>query len=288
MKVINVIDSSHLSAIYFLIPLVLITLKNMLLLRNKSIAYFLLSITLLTSCYSNKKIVYLQDKNLSHVEETIIKNNKSAYYIQPNDVLSIKVQSLESEISNIFNINLALNSFGTDPGNLFLGGYSVNDQGYITIPIIGKIKVNGLTLDEVQTLAQSEVNKYLNNATVILKLISFKITVLGEVNNPGYHYVYNDQLTVFEALGMAGDITRFGNRKEVKLIRQTAKTTEIIMLDLTDPKIIESIHYFLKPNDVLYVEPFKAQARRVNLDLLSLLFSAITTTVLVLNFIDSN
>jgi polysaccharide export outer membrane protein len=114
--------------------------------------------------------------------------------LQPNDVLSIKVQSLESEISNIFNISPASNSFGTDPGNLFLGGYSVNYEGYITIPIIGKIQVKDLTLDQVQTRVQSEADKYLKNSTVILKLISFKITVLGEVNNPGYHYIHNDNL----------------------------------------------------------------------------------------------
>ena len=252
------------------------------------IAYFLTLVVVLSSCYSNKRIVYLQDDNLSHEKVSIIDNTPTQYLIQPNDVLSIKVQSMESEVSNIFNISQATTSFGTDPGNLYLGGYSVSDSGFVTIPIIGKLQVKDMTLEQVQNLVQSQVNKYLNNSTVILKLISFKITVLGEVNRPGYHYVYNDQLTILEALGLAGDMTRFGNRKEVKLIRQSSKGTEMILLDLTSQHVIESPYYFLQPNDVIYVEPFKEQVRRVNLDLLSLLFSAITTTVLVLNYVDSN
>jgi len=121
-----------------------------------------------------------------------------------------------------------------------------------------------------------------------VKLISFKVTVLGEVNNPGYHYVYNNQITLLEALGLAGDLTPQGNRKNVKLVRQVQGGSEVVLLDLTDPRTLKSKYFFLMPNDAIYVEPFKARAAKWNLENLTLLFSAATTAVLILTYLDNN
>jgi len=128
----------------------------------------------------------------------------------------------------------------------------------------------------------------LKNATVVTKLISYKITVLGEVNNPGYHYVYNNQATLLEALGLAGDLTIFASRKNVKLIRTVPQGTEVVLLDLKDPNLLKSKYFYLMPNDVVYVEPLRARSKRSNLENLTLLFSAITTAILILNYIDNN
>jgi polysaccharide export outer membrane protein len=219
-----------------------------------------------------------------------MENKRSTYRLQPNDILSIKVKSsTDAAVSDLFNITTTTQApMFTSPGNLFLEGYSIDDQGKVNLPIIGSITVKDMSVDEVQNLIQLNANKYLKNATVIVKLISFKVTVLGEVNNPGYHYVYNNQITLLEALGLAGDLTPQGNRKNVKLVRQVQGGSEVVLLDLTDPRTLKSKYFFLMPNDAIYVEPFKARAAKWNLENLTLLFSAATTAVLILTYLDNN
>ena len=247
-------------------------------------------LTLLTSCYYNKRMIYFQDKDFSEFSSTLMENNRSLYRVQPNDVLSIKVKSsTDAQVSDLFNITTTTQvSQFANPGSLYLEGYSVDETGRITLPILGTLTVQNLTIDEVQALIQSNADRYLKNAVVIVKMLSFKITVLGEVNNPGYHYVYNNQATLLEALGLAGDLTQFGNRKNVKLIRQVPRGSEVVLLDLRDPNLLKSKYFFLMPNDVVYVEPFKARNKRLNLENLTLLFSALTTAILILNYLDTN
>lgn len=242
-----------------------------------------------TSCYYNKRMVYFQDKDYSESFATQIKNENTLYRLQPNDVLSVKVKSsTEANISDIFNITPSTNFFNVDAGNVFLQGYSIDGTGAIVLPILGKLVVRNLTVEEAQELIQSEANKYLNNATVIVKLVSFKITVLGEVNAPGYYFAFNNQLTLPEGLGLARDLTERANRRKVKLIRQTPTGSEVILLNLNDPDLLKSKYYYLKPNDVLYVEPFRANTGRSNAQLLTLVFSGLTTAILILNYIDDN
>jgi polysaccharide export outer membrane protein len=243
-----------------------------------------------SSCYYNKRLVYFQDKDFSYIQPTLIENRRSIYRIQPNDVLSIKVKSsTDAQVSDIFNIvTTNQNTTFASPGNLYLEGYSVDEIGRVNLPILGYLTVRDLTLDEVQGLIQTNANKYLKNATVVVKLISFKVTVLGEVNNPGYHYVYNNQATILEALGLAGDLTIFASRKNVKLIRSVPRGSEVVLLDLKDPDLLKSKYFYLMPNDVLYVEPLRARSKRSNLENLTLVFSALTTAILILNYLDNN
>jgi polysaccharide export outer membrane protein len=153
---------------------------------------------------------------------------------------------------------------------------------------LGRLTVTNRTIDEVQNLIQTQTDKYLNNATVIVKLTSFKITILGEVRSPGHYFIYNNQATVLEALGMAGDLTPIGNRKKVKLIRQVPTGSEVMLLNLTDARLLQSEFFFMKPGDVLYVEPLRAHTKRSNLEILSVVFSAITTGVLIMSYVNSN
>jgi polysaccharide biosynthesis/export protein len=255
----------------------------------KTSAVFLTSLLLLSSCYYNKRLVYFQDNSFS-ASPKLMENAKSIYRLQSNDILSIKVKSsTDAQVSDLFNITTTTQApMFTSPGNLFLEGYSIDESGQITLPIIGTLTVKDLSIEEVQSLIQQNANKYLKNATVIVKLISFKVTVLGEVNNPGYHYVYNNQITILEALGLAGDLNAVGSRKNVKLIRQVPKGSEVVLLDLTDPRLLKSKYFYLMPNDAIYVEPLKARSSRLNLEHLTLLFSAATTAILILNYLDNN
>lgn len=171
-----------------------------------------------------------------------------------------------------------------DPGNMYIQGYSIDETGQITLPILGDIMVKDLTISEAQDLIQNRTNKFLNNATVIVKLISFKITVLGEVRAPGYRFVYNNQATLPEGLGLAGDLTENGNRTRIKLIRQVPTGSEVVMIDLTNPSVLKSKYYYLMPNDVIYVEPLKAQSKKLNATNVSIVLAAVTAAILVLNY----
>lgn len=248
-----------------------------------------LLLLLLSSCYHNKRMIYLQDKNYSESIVTTVENKKNPYRLQPSDILSIQIKSAgDKDISSVFNLIQYQGSMFVSPGNLYLEGYSIDATGKITLPVLGDIMVKDLTLEGAQKVIQSNVDKYLKQATAIIKLTSFKVTVLGEVKNPGYYYVFNNQATILEALGLAGDLTPVGNRKNIKLIRQTETGSQVTLLDLTDPDLLKSSHYYMMPGDVLYVEPFKARSKRTNLELLTVVFSGLTTAVLILSYIDQN
>jgi polysaccharide export outer membrane protein len=254
---------------------------------NKS--FFCAILVLFSSCYSNKRLVYLQDGNYSEEQVILVKNQRSPYRIQPNDILSVQVKSsAQSEISNLFNVGSLQNAMFASQGSLFLEGYSVDVDGKILLPVLGELLVKGLTLDEVQALIQTHADTYLKNATVLVKLTSFRVTVLGEVKSPGHYFVYNNEATILEGLGMAGDLTSFGNRKDIKLIRQVPEGSKVVMLDLRDPHLLESEYYYLHPGDVLYVEPMKARTKRTNFEVLTVVFSAVTTAVLILSYVDNN
>lgn len=244
----------------------------------------------LTSCYYNKRLIYFQDKHYSETKPTLVENKKTVYHLQPFDVLSVQIKSgteTTEAASSIFNVSSRQNGMFASPGSLFLEGYSIDESGKIIVPILGELVVKDLTLDEAQKLIQLNANKYLNKATVIVKLTSFKVTVLGEVKNPGYFYVYNNQVTLLEALGMAGDLTAFASRKNVKLIRQGPASSEVILMDLTDPNLLKSEYFFLMPSDVLYVEPLRARSKKTNLEILSVVFSGLTTAVLIFSYVNA-
>jgi polysaccharide export outer membrane protein len=123
---------------------------------------------------------------------------------------------------------------------------------------------------------------------VIVKLTSFKITILGEVKNPGYYYVYNNQATLLEALGLAGDLSTYGSRKNVKLIRQKPEGSQVVLIDLTNADLLKSEFFFLMPGDVIYVEPFGARSKRTNLEVLNVVFAGLTTIVLIFSYVNTH
>jgi len=253
--------------------------------RNSLFSKFLLLLVVvsLTSCYSSKQLDYLQSKQSSFLTPL---NKKEQYTIQPSDILSIRVQSRDPEQTSFFNISSLNNNLNqANAASFYLNGYTVDPEGMINLAIIGELKVNDLTVEEIRDLVQTEIDKYLLNAIVTVQLTSFKVSVLGDVKNPGTNYIYNSQATIFEGLAAAGDLNVSAKRKNVKLIRQVGDASVVVNLDLTKPSIIKSPYYFLHPNDVIYVETSKPNIGQSNLGVLTLFLSAVTTTVLVLNFI---
>jgi polysaccharide export outer membrane protein len=169
--------------------------------------------------------------------------------------------------------------------NIFIYGYTVNDSGYISLPILGDIFVYGLTIDEITRSINVSASEYLKDATVNVKLLTFKFTVIGEVNRPGTYTNFNNQLTVLEAIGIAGDISNYGNRKSVLVVRPTKDGTYTYRINVQDKNLLQSEGYFLLPNDIVIVEPIKSKPFQLNIPTLSLLLTSISTLILILSFI---
>jgi polysaccharide export outer membrane protein len=241
-----------------------------------------------TSCTSHRQLVYLKDVDSTSAENFYPKS-RPGYLIQTRDILYIKIYSLNEEMSNLINQTIGSyqqNLFQNET-SLFINGYTVSDSGNIEIPILGRIPVAGKTMDEAIASIRDRADRFLKDATVIVKLISFKVSVIGEVNRPGSYTNYNNQLTVLEAISMAGDITDYGNRKQVLVMRPTASGTNTFRLDLTSRDILTSDGFFLLPNDIVYVEPIKSKSFRINIPTLTLALTTVTTLILVLNYIDN-
>lgn len=246
----------------------------------------LLIIWIFASCTQQKHIIYLQGHN-QEAAESVYQVNKQNYLLQPDDILFIKILSINKEITEVFNLNNPTTNSAQSftPAGLYINSYSVNDSGNVELPILGKIYIQGKTLEDAKGLIQAKVDEFLTDATVIVKLVSYKITVLGEVVRPGTYNNYNQRINILEALGMAGDVTSYGNKKNVSIIRPTNEGTRTYKVDLTDRNLLSSENYYLLPNDIVYIEPLRNKAFRMNAPNISILLSSITTLVLVLNFL---
>ncbi len=249
--------------------------------------FLLVAIIFCISCTQQKQLVYLRNID-NTVDSNFFLKMQPDYYIQNQDILYVKVYTINREVSDLINQSSSTyqQNLYQNETSLFINGYSVNDSGYVEIPVLGKIPVVNKTIDEATEAIRQRADVYLKDATIIVKLISFKFTVMGEVNRPGVYRNFNNQLTVLEAIGMAGDINDYGNRKQILVLRPTKKGTLTFRLDLTNKQILTSDGYFLLPNDLVYVEPIKSKILKLNAPSFSLVLSAITTFILVLTYIN--
>jgi polysaccharide export outer membrane protein len=175
------------------------------------------------------------------------------------------------------------------PETMFFTSYLVNDSGYIKMPLLERIYVSGLNIDQVQDSVKQKAFRYLKNPQVIAKLANFKFTVVGEVKIPGVKLVTANQISIIEALAYGGDISYNGNREKILLLRQTAKGTQSYKINLTKPDIVHSELYYIMPNDIIYVEPLKSTLFREQTSdyvfVISALTSTLTAVALILNLI---
>jgi len=256
------------------------TLKTKLFLLRFILSVFILS-SILFGCIPQKKLFYLQPTK--SVDSTLykIKTNPPDYKVQIKDYLFIRIISMNEEITKMLNLYGGEN-MNYNPQSVSLISYLVDDSGYISIPFIGKILVKGLSINEIIDILQEKVDNEFKGAKVIVKIVNYHFTVLGEVNLPNSFYVNKERVDIFEAIGTAGDMTIYGNRKNVKIIRNTPDGTRIITLDLTDKKILESPYFFLANNDILYVESMKSKSVNINTFKLSAFLGVIGTAVSLL------
>lgn len=216
-----------------------------------------------TSCVSPKSIVYFQGDSSRYSSQTISQNYVPT--IQSNDLLSVIIGSLNAEANEMFNtantaMTASTNYSATSAGaRLQPLGYLVNANGLIEIPMIGKVKVKGLTTSAAADTIHARLLNYLKEPSVVVRNLNFKVSVLGEVKLPAVYVIPDEKITLPEVLSMAGDLTIYGNRNNVMVIREEDGKREYARIDLTARDIFDSPYYYLHKNDVIYVEPVKSK-----------------------------
>ncbi len=240
----------------------------------------LLGIIFITSCASRKDVVYFQDTGNF---ETLVNTNEFVSKFKVDDLVSIHVSSLNPEASAPFNLFRGVPGASGQPDQV---DYLVDQTGEIDFPVIGKLKIEGLSPDELRVLLRDKLSDYLKDPIINIRLRNFTVTILGEVRNPGTYPVNGEQITILEAMGFAGDLTNRGIRENVLVIRDFNGTKVYTRIDLTSKNLVKSPVYYLTQNDVVYVEPNESAIRsstiNANTNITLSIISILITSSLVL------
>jgi polysaccharide export outer membrane protein len=250
--------------------------------KSINVIALLIFLGLVSSCVTQRKVEYLhdRDKNIKAFKEAEF----SDYKLKPNDELYIQINSLDEAAANVFSNGKQDPYLGSmQPYGASLMSYSIDKEGYLLLPVIGKILVKDKTLSEVSVILKDSLNHILNQPVVTVKLVNRYISVLGEVRNPGHFPYSQDKLTIYDALGLAGDITDYGNRNQVILIRNVNGEDFRINVNITKSDILASDYYNLRPNDIVYVKPLRNKFWGMRQFPFTILFSTLTTGLLIYN-----
>jgi polysaccharide biosynthesis/export protein len=248
--------------------------------KNLFFIIFSIWIILISSCTSVKKLTYLKDLGVDS-DSNYFPYNRPEYRLQLQDILYVKISTINDDINiylNDGNSQSNQSMFQTESG-AYLKGYTINDSGSITLPLIGDIVVLGMTLEEATNAIKLNVSTFINDPSIVVKLLSFKYTVIGEVKDPGSYYNYSRQVTVLDAIGNAGDFTDYGNRSNVLVIRSVNNTSETYRINLLKKDILSSEGFFIVPNDIVIVEPRRSKWIQLNAPTISFFITSIVSTV---------
>ena len=242
----------------------------------------LFAATVAASCGSYRQVPYFQDVDRSNGRKEVIQNY-SLITIQPEDILDINVSSLNAEASAVFNSNNIQRAAGSSQ-DVTPTGYIVDQKGEIHFPLLGTIKTSGKTTFQLREEIRNQLKTYLTDPVVNIRFLNFRISVMGDVMNPGVYSIPNQRITITEALSMAGDLNITAKRTNVLLIRERDGNREFIPLDLTSRKIFESTYYYLKNNDLIYVQPDRTRYATVERSYrnISLLLSAASIAAIII------
>jgi polysaccharide export outer membrane protein len=234
---------------------------------------------LITSCIGYKKTLYFQGN-----QETLPPPNLAQIYkLRIHDVVQIKIINPDTE-SNAALSTADQSSMQTTAEDAYFKDYYINDSGYVELPFIGKMKLTGYTMMQVDSLISIEAVEYYSHVSVDVKLASFKFIALGEFKNPGQCFVSNETCTIYEAIAIAGDASDYSNNEKVQLIRTLEDgSKKIYRINLTDYSSFTSDNYFIQPNDILYLQPQKAKVDKQNITYLSIALSTLSLVLLILS-----
>jgi len=227
--------------------------------------FFFITLSLIvsfSSCVSRQDVTYFQSSSIENDSEQLEIARKYVATIQEGDILQIIVSSLSPEASAMFNpfppqANILQQSQTNNlpPAN----GYLVDPEGNISLPLVGKVQLKGLSTTSANDLITQKLNKFLQQPTVSLRILNYKVSVMGEVNRPSVYTIPNEQITLPEAISLAGDLTIFGKRNNILVIREIDGKRNFVRVDLTKRDLFSSPYYYLHANDVVYVEPTKGK-----------------------------
>lgn len=251
----------------------------------KFVIFSALFVFFFQSCSSNKDVLYLNippgasDNTISWTD----------LYIQPNDIVSVKITADNAELAAPYNLSIQQSNSG-QANALLMQGYLVSNEGTINMPVVGVVKVSGLTINQVELFIQKILidKGLLRNPVVICRLVNAKFTVLGEVKAPGTYTFYENNLTLLQALGLAGDLTINGVRKKITIIRTENGKQSYTTIDLTKNDWFKSPYYFVKPNDVIVVDPNTAKVKSSGIignpgNLISIVSVLLSSIILIKN-----
>jgi polysaccharide export outer membrane protein len=244
-------------------------------------------ILFLGSCVTNKKITFMQKDDVNKKDlpkDSVLREYELPsfdYKIQPNDIIGVRFQSLTPEEFDFFSNTPVQGNVG---GGGLLFGELVDDNGEINYPVIGKVKVAGMTIFEAQDTLQAIADQYLDSPVVKVRLLNYRITFLGEVNGEGIVTLPNNRVNFMEAIGHAGGFTDLADRKNIKLVRQQGGKTEVIYLNLLEEDIMTSPYYYVHQNDIVIVPALRQRPyRRYFGQNLGLFISSLSLLLLVFN-----
>lgn len=253
--------------------------------------YYILTILSLlvgfSSCVPLKESIYLQGDMARKLEELEgqYKIEKKDYLVKPNDLLYIRVTSLDERSSAFLNNESGYTTMAGNPMSASLLGYRVGLDGAIDYPFIGKIYVAGLSLSEIARKVELAASKYIDQSGAIVKLLNDNITVMGEVTGPGRFLMNSEEISIIEAIALAGDMTDYANRKRVRLIRKDGDIPQMLIIDTTDERIMYSPYFYLKPGDIVYVEPRRLKQWTLSSIPLSFAMSFMSASLLIYSIV---
>lgn len=258
----------------------------------KKAYHFLMVLSLfglvISSCVPKKKMVYLQSE--TNNQDSVFLYERQEYKLQINDIIDVKIVSLDEDVNKLFNSSATTNSnYGAQVANLgdlyYVTGYSIDDSGYVSLPIIGRVNVLNQSLAEAKESISNKVDKYFSKYYLSVKLGGIRFSAIGEFKRPGKYTILQNQATIYEAIALAGDLLMVASRADVKILRQYPDGTRIHTVNLLDKELIHTPYYFVQPNDVIYVEPLKAKSWGVGVNAAqstALILSLISSTLLII------
>lgn len=259
---------------------------------NKIVCFIFL-ISLLSSCVSNKKVIYMQE--LEESSDSVYSSkrygyNEEKYRLQNFDIVEINIKTSSQELNAVFNIITGESNnvnMGQSGGDLFfMNGYTLDEEGKVDIPLLGEVYLVGLTAEEAKSLIEQKVQPFVVDSDffVRVRLGGIRFSTLGEFNSPGKQTILQNRVTIFEALAVAGDLTTLAKRDEIILLRQYPDGSQIHKINLNDRDLLSSQYFFIKPNDVIYAEPLKARELGAGTSLIQnvvLITSTLTSIALI-------
>lgn len=246
--------------------------------KSKFAVLLLLTIFILSSCITNRDLEYVR----SHKEIKKENTNKLTYRLQVGDLLSVQISTVTEQQHDFFNKEQASNS-QLIAQNPYLYGYLIKNDGFLHLPSFGLVKAEGFTLSELENIIKQIAVSYFEHPIVKLNIINFEISILGEVNSPGIYKIVNPETNILYALSLAGDMTQFGNRKKVKIIRNDNEFHRVFYVNLTDVNVLNNPDFILQSHDIIYVAPLRKQFYAFSniTNVVSMTLSAITLYLLI-------